>query len=502
MKKIILILVSLSILLSVSGCRKNVGRLVKKNTVETAVSQNTDSQTPVSTTVKFAADVNDTLNPLFTRSYAAKRIMERVYEPLFATDFEFNTFGVLAEGLTSASDGMSADVTLKKGVIWHNNTAFNSDDVVYTIRCITDGITNIENTVLASASRLNEHSVRIYFKRPVINPAPMLDFPIIKNLTPTTSDMSHTPMGTGRYRYSGKVSVDAHMFIPFESYHGSKASDSFDITVVNSYEKVIQMFRAGETDAFFAGEHETITAANGKTDIVDEYTDKMVYLGINYNNPIFWGVNTRKAIASIINKELIVSSILFGRAKAADSPVHPNSWICEGMDYSQIYSIDSADELMKKDGWVMSNKGYYSRTINDNKQDCIIRILTNNDETFIKAANLIANELTSFGINCSLHTVAQPEYESTVNAGYYDLFIGEASLGKNMDFSPLVISPNKFTYVNSQLEALISQLSAENDKENMKQLYQSCLSIIKEDTPFIPLYFKNTSIFYSEAFGE
>ena len=502
MKKILLIIISLSVILSTCGCRKNVGKLVKKNTGESNTSQNTDSQTPVSNTVRFAADVNDTLNPLLTNSYAVKRIMERVYEPLFATDSECNTFGVLAVSLTSSADGMSADVTLKKDVIWHNNTAFTADDVVYTVKCISDGITNRTNNIIASASKINEHAVRIYFKRPVINPAAMLDFPIIKNSTSTTPDMSYTPMGTGRYRYSGKISVDAHMFVPFESYHGEKAYDSFDLTVVNSYEKVIQMFRAGETDAFFAGEYETITAANGQTDLVDEYTDKMVYLGINYNNPVFWGVNTRKAIASIINKELIVSSILFGRAKASDYPVHPNSWICNGMDYSQSYSVDSADELMEKDSWTMTNKGYYSRTLDSQKQDCIIRILTNTDEIFIKVATQIANELTSFGINCSLHTVEQAEYESTLNAGYYDLFIGEISLGKNMDFSPLVISPNKFTYVNEQLEALIARLAAENDKQTMKQLYQGCLNIIKEDTPFIPLYFKNTSIFYSEAFGE
>ena len=491
----------LSVLLFVSGCRKNVGALKKKNADSAAVT-NEENQIVENTTVKLAADATDTLNPLLTSSYTLQRIMERVYEPLFAVDSEFNTFGVLAEDITVSADGLSADIKLKNGIVWHDNTAFGSNDVVYTIRNILDGMTSRTCTAINAVSKVNSDTVRIYLNRPVINIAAMLDFPIVKYATVMNPDMSYVPVGTGKYRYAGKISVDEHLFVPFEQYHGAIESENFDLTIVNNHDKLVQMFRAGETDAFFALENETVTAANGKVKIINEPSDKMVYVGINYNNPIFWGQNTRQAVSAVINKQSIVSSILFGHGAVADYAVNPSSYICDGLDMTASYSVDNAEELMKKDGWTMTSKGYYSRAVDGKNQDCIIRILTNENETFVKIADFIENELTAFGINCSVQMMPETEYEALINAGYYDLFIGEKSMGKNMDFYELAAFPNVFTYVNENLEKSIKALSTENNISEKNMLYQRCLKILKEDTPFIPLYFKNTEIFYSEAFGE
>ena len=260
------------------------------------------------------------------------------------------------------------------------------------------------------------------------------------------------------------------------------------------------MFRAGETDAYFAEPDETVISANGNTKTTNENTDVMVYVGINFNNPIFWGEKTRQAVERLINKNSIVNSIAFKRGTVAEYPIHPKHWVMQGLDNSPVYSIDEAENLMLADGWAMSDEGYYTRTVNGEEQECIIRILTSEDEVFLKISEYISKELTTAGINCSVHSLPFEEYAAMIDAGYYDLFVGEKSLGNNMDFSGLIKRPNAFTYVSEPLELAARQTACVNDENTLKSLYETCALTIKNDTPFIPLYFKTSTVFYSEIF--
>lgn len=499
LKKVVSVFLACCLILCLYGCEKNI--LKRQNMTGDSGDDVEEDFLDADLPVRFAVELSDGFNPLTAESYSLRRVMERVYEPLFAVDDNFKPFGVLAESARPSSDGMSITVRLKSNIVWHDNTSFSASDVVYTVNKISAGETVINVPKLSGASAVDSLTAVIRLKEPVMNPVALLTFPIVKNNTPLKTQNFNAPVGTGKYRYAGKISVNEYSFVPFEAYHGEKAASSFEVAAVRNYDEQVQMFRAGEADAYFAGTDETVSAANGNTKTKDEPSGIMVYIGINFNNPIFWGENTRRAVSCAINKNAIINGIIFKRGRAAEYPINPECWLAQGLDNSPSYSVDEAEELMAADGWELGNRGYYTRITNGKEQECIIRILTSEDETFLKISDYIARELTSFGINCSVQSVKFDEYAAMIDAGYYDLFIGEKTLGSNMDFSDLIKKPNVFTYVSEPLEDTAKAAACTNDEQQLKQLYETCALTIKNDTPFIPLYFKVSTVFYSELFG-
>ena len=500
LKKVTAAFLLLTMVFCFSSCRRNVGDFIKRDSDKTEKKENTENVFDGGG-LKLASTVTDTFNPLLTSSYTLRRTMEMVYEPLYSVDGEYKPYEVLAKSASAAADGMSIEIKLKSGIVWHDNSAFGADDVVYTVKNIIAGSANVKRPAISDIVKTSGDSVKIIFSRPVINARSMLDFPIVKSGTPFSADISYIPVGTGKYRYGGKVSVDSYKFEPFNMYHGQAASEGFELTAVDSWEKELQMFKSGETDVFFADDNQTISAANGKTKTIDEPSDKLVYLGINFKNPLFSGKNTRNALEKIIDKNAVAGNMQIRKAVPADYAVNPKSWICKALDDKGGYNLDEAERLIKLDGWSAEGNRHFVRDENGSKTEFIIRILTNQNELHIKAAEYISGELMSFGIDCSVQSCGEEEYEALINAGYYDLFIGEKSLGSNMDFYELAASPNVFSYVNASLEENIRMLASENDGAAADELYKRCIEFIKSDTPFIPLYFKNRTIFYSEAFG-
>lgn len=495
MKKIIAALMILVIAAAMSGCERNVGDILRLNDTSSQSLQQDNG----SNTMHFAAFMNNNMNPLTTDSYTIKSLMNHVYEPLFAVDTSLREIGVLAEKISINGNGTSVNIKLREGVFWHDNTEFTSDDVVYTVNLIISGKTNVKCSDMLRVAKDGKYAVNLTLARPVVNVPAMLDFPILKNNFSINTKDLQSPVGTGKFRYDGKISIDEFRFVPFENYHGTKADRDMIIKSVDSYDKEISLFRAGDTDAFYAYEDELMNAAKGKVKVINEPTGKMTYIGINFNNPIFWGVNTRRALGNVINKKLIVSTLVSARATASDYAANPSMWLFSEMNNVPEYSIDGAKSLMEADSWVMRGS-HYERNVNGEKQAAVIRILVNEDETLRKAADMIADELTDFGIDTSVSEVDNAVFNSTVSTGYFDIFIAERDIGKNMDFSVLTAGSNAFTYVNDELSQLTSQLVLANDFNSKTELFGRCLDIIKNDVPFVPLYFKHSTTYCSEAY--
>jgi len=99
-----------------------------------------------------------------------------VYEPLISIDPEGDFIPVLAEEIPTVENGARArDGTwviwhLKRGVVWHDDTPFTADDVVFTWEFATDPATATVTRGLYENIRridkLDAHTVKVVFKEP------------------------------------------------------------------------------------------------------------------------------------------------------------------------------------------------------------------------------------------------------------------------------------------------------------------------------------------------
>lgn len=71
-------------------------------------------------------------NSLYSTDVASSDIEERIYSFLLQTDGKLNPQLSLAEDIKESDDGKQFDVTIKKGVKFHDGEELTADDVVFT----------------------------------------------------------------------------------------------------------------------------------------------------------------------------------------------------------------------------------------------------------------------------------------------------------------------------------------------------------------------------------
>lgn len=434
----------------------------------------------------------DTFNPLLTKSQTVREAMEFVYEPLFTLNELVQPEPVLAVDYGMSADGRTAVINLRNDVSWHDGTGFNAYDAAYTIRMIKEGRTQYTDDLkdVADWSVTGDYQITVNFTHPVPNAGALFTFPIIQYGTLMDSNSGYTPIGTGPFAYSGKISTDRYMLNAFDYYYGGKAKiDGVYIDVCPDAEHYIYMYSAGAFDVATSATVDLRTyTPKGSVNLNEFVSGKLTFLGINNQKPELYGVNTRKALSDIIDKEDIVSSIMYSRAEVAEVPINPMFWLYEG-GISSLDDVD-ADDHLRIDGWMNIDGGGYTRNINGQHQTLVLELLVNGDSDEKKAiADKISGWLNGYGIKTSVAALPYDQYTSRVESGQYDIFIGEMELAPTQDASEILGSGNLFNYQNDMINTLITQLGMTSDTEGARTLFSEFAQAFCNEVPFVPLFY-------------
>ena len=180
---IISVLISLSILFS--GCEKEEKKEETKQTAD----------------ITFQMKMSDSFNPLNAESQGVRDALSLCYEPLFALDEKMMPYGVLADSITVSEDCMSAIVTLKEAVTWHDGISFTSADVVHTIELIKNNSASPYSECvkyIENVKSLEPLSLKMNFSKPYGQIIYSLYFPIVASHNKNPDEKI---IGTGPYSY-------------------------------------------------------------------------------------------------------------------------------------------------------------------------------------------------------------------------------------------------------------------------------------------------------------
>ncbi|MCX7715015.1 MAG: peptide ABC transporter substrate-binding protein [Clostridia bacterium] len=441
----------------------------------------------------------DTFNPIATNSTSVADAMRLIYEPLFEIDKNFNTNPVLAKGYNLSSDGLRIEIYLRDDVNWHDGTKFTAYDVDYTVKSILQGNSVYKSNLQDVAEYRVQGNYTYVFtlKHPTPNFEALLDFPIVQNKTGMSVDADYIPIGTGPYMFTSENAAKRIVLKANANWHGGNVNiKNISIFLLKDKETAVSAFEANEVDCI------TTSALSlkkymprGKTTQFDYISNDMTYLGINFFNSVLWGSSTRKAISCLIDKNTIVSGILYDRGEAVDIPVNPSAWYYDSQ--SRVYTFDTARaaELLAADGWALSS-GVYTRNFNGTVQPLKLEILTNSDnKEKVDIANNIAKTFSENGILATVKAVSFSEYQSLIKEKRFDLFVGEIVMPDNMDPSFLLGSGgNYFTYSNPEMDALIMRMGTVQGKDALKQMYVQFGELFNKEIPFIPIFFRKESL--------
>lgn len=507
MKKIISVLMAAAMLLMASACENtnNMAELVKSNIEDIAdeITGRGEEVQPQENSINIGIADFDTFNPLLTSSQTVREAMQFIYEPLFEVDEAMRIVPVLASGYSMSADGLTYNITMKSDVLWHNGRRFDAYDAAYTIKQILNNPTPYSDNLkdMADYRALSDDTLRIVLKKPVMQFAALLSFPIIQYQTEMKVNPSYKPVGTGAFEFKGKVGIDKYVLSSFDLYHNGKSKiENVYIYSAPDSEKLKSMLEVSETDAA-SGSSLDLTSymPKGKSRLNDFVSNKMTFAGFNLKSSMLEGADTRAGIAELIDKEEIVDAVLYSRGVASDIPINPYSWLYYDTNTDFGADRDKALELLGNDGWGFNEDGYLQRSINGRIERLRLVILVNSDNAIkMSIAASIKNNLERCGITVLTDGRPYAEYIKKAENHDFDIIIGEYDLGINQDITPLVSSVgNYFGYANAEADMLIAQAGMTQDEETLKDVYRQMGELIRKDAPFAPLYYAKESVLIS-----
>lgn len=510
MKRIAALFAALALTLSLGACGadgalkgigdKFSGWLSAEEETEEPAKETEAPQREVSNDINVGIVDFDTYDPLTTASATVRDVCGFIYEPLFSLDSSMRTIPVLADSYDVSSDGMSLTVYLKQGVKWHDGSELTAYDAVYTIGRIQNEATNYTYLVepVAGVWALDSYTLSMSFSRPVPDAPSLLIFPIVKKNS-GSGGADYVPNGTGPFYMTGWAGADTYRLAAFEEHHDGRAVlDNVYVIMVPDKEKYVSLFNANELD-LATSEMLDMSSFMPKSNanVQDFISNTMVFLGFNTSRAQLTDALTRRAVSMLIDRDSIVTHIYFSRASAADYAINPQSWL--NFDTRSRITADrmGAEQLLREAGWRLDDgNGTYFREMSGKLIYFNVDIIVNSDSAArVAVAEEISDKLHTVGINADVVKCTAEEYSALINAGNYDMFVGETELLPNNDLTPLVgSSGNYFRYGSSEVDTLLQQMGTVKLESDVKAVSISLYEKVRDESPFAPICFLKESL--------
>ena len=383
-------------------------------------------------------------------------------------------------------------IRLKKDILWQDGNDLTTDDVEFTINMINE-YSSIYKTSLQdfeSIEIVDKYNCNLILKDELNRVAHMkLTFPIISKRYYENEDFYTTyknmiPMGTGKFRYSEKIDDSNYVFMQNAYYKGEKSKvTQINVILFNTLGQAISSIKSKKVDIINTKiiNYEEYLGNIGyqKTKCIDS---NYICLGINKDNTYLNNVNIRKSINVGINKQNILDEVFKGNGYVSQSIVYPNSYLYNNID--EKYDINVAKQ--------------YLANSNISEKIVLNLLVNSSDENNILISNIIKENIEKIGITINIDQIGENEYLKKLNNKEYDLVLVNFQISDYIDFN--MYSKDKYYGIFDLSEySSVNKLSnniyySENE---LKALYQEMQTYIKDNTPYIGIGFKTSTLIYN-----
>lgn len=460
--------------------------------------------------VNLFCDTPDTLNPIVTGYKSVSQVMGLVYEGLFRVENNFSATPVLASGYSTESDNTVYIVRLKKKIRFHDDTAFDTDDVVATFNRIMS-VESKYKTALAnvkSCYKSADGAVVFELYYPMSNFVNLLDFPILPAESADADfeavNESFSPNGTGKYKLHFGDATGITLVRNKDYNHGAEPYvDEVRIKYMKDTSIAKYNFEAVETDFITTDLYAWgDTAMNGDFSTYEYESNRLTFIGINCANPVLSDKEIRKAISRAIDKEKFVSDVLYTHGATADYPVNPNAYFASGSLLADRYEQGKTMNLLKTAGWLdLDGDGALDKYIDDNEYSMSFHMVVNSENANGKLlADMLKSSFALEGIKLTVSYLDYWSYVDAVQNGNYDLFIGRTDIANDCNVSFMLSTggyQNFYRFSSQNMDNALYRVTVSSGENEVKNAYKEFETVFKDEMPFIPLYFDTDAVFTS-----
>ena len=452
-----------------------------------------------------------TLNPILNHGKSYMDISKLLFLCLAEYDETLKLNPVLAEKWEFVEGTSQLVVTLKQNAKWSDGKSITANDVRFTL----DTIKNSKDSIfkkniqhLYSYRVVNDKTIRLVFNQSFAGAADALNFPVVPEHIYAKGGKG-IPVSSGPYKIQTYNKLDFMELTRNENWFMAQQPyiNKVRVLFVNDIDAFSSAFQSKELDILNTSSYDWEKYNEMRGVKANKYvTLNFDFMALNFNNPLFQDRNIRKAIILAINRRAIIDKYLLGNAVLTDVPIHPQSWLNDDKSIQHVYSRNDAKSLLFEIGFEDSNgDGILERDFEGKKQSLRFNLLVNNENDFRrKAAEEIKKNLQDVGIAVDIKLLPFNDMKLALDAKQYDTALTGIALSADQDLSFLLHSTqirggkNFLSYSNPELDALLLQAYTGTNDGERKELYNRIQGIIREDLPFISMFFKEGAVVAGE----
>ncbi|OGP88885.1 MAG: hypothetical protein A2156_02490 [Deltaproteobacteria bacterium RBG_16_48_10] len=446
------------------------------------------------------------LNPILAQDSASSEINSFVFNGLIKYDRNLQHFvGELAESW-EIKEGPEPEITffLRRGVFWHDGTAFTAEDVKFTYDKIMDEKTNTvrrsDYELVKKAEVLDPHTFKVTYSQPFSPGLGTWGMGVIpKHLLEkgdiNTSPFNRKPVGTGPFRFvewetDEKIVVEANP----KYFHGRPYLDRILYRIIpdSSLSEMELLTRGIDYYGVSPFQYRRMK----ETPFLNVYSQPSLgytYIGYNLQNPLFQDKRVRQALTSSINREEIVQYVLYGLGTVANGPFPPQMWYCNPHVKPLPYDPAKARQLLAEAGWrdtdgdgILDKEGKPFR----------FKLITNSGNDTRRDVGVLAQRaFKELGIDVKLELYEWSVFlKNFINPKAFDACILGWGLSPDPDdyqiwhSSQIEKGFNFVSYRNPEVDRLWEEGRREYDVEKRKVIYWRINELMAEDQPYTFLF--------------
>jgi peptide/nickel transport system substrate-binding protein len=460
-------------------------------------------------TVVFLIETSPTnLDPRIGVDAQSEHIDELLFDGLVVRDANYRVGPGLAESWEQP-DPLTIVFHLRPGVRFSDGRALTSRDVVWTLNTMRDGtvITAKANSYvsIAKIEAPDARTVVLRLKTP--------DNFLLTNLS--SGAMGIVPEGSGRNFWQHPVGSGAFRLVSQEidkevviernplswqaSGEGVGNIQKVRFAVVpDGITRALEL-RKGSADIAsnsLAADVLPVLAAQKDLEVESVGGTQVQYLAFNTVDPILRDARVRQAIACAVDRELILKTLLGGRAKPAVSLLPEKHWAWTGDVARYDYDPVRAERLLEEAGYRAGAGGVRLHLTMKTSTD---------DGTRLLAATL-QQQLAQVGIALEIRSYESATFVQDLTRGSFQIYAFRFVGGNEQPdifgyaFSTARIPPkgaNRGRYRNPALDALLDDASRSTDQERRRADYVQVQQILARDLPAVNLWYQDTVVVHN-----
>ncbi|MGU3576141.1 ABC transporter substrate-binding protein, partial [Brucellaceae bacterium C25G] len=459
------------------------------------------------------------IDPQFSRTGNNQMTADNMFETLLFTDPNLQMHPHLATEWKN-TDPLTWEVSLRDDVTFHDGSPFTADDVIFSIdrtdkvpnspAPFTDMVSSVDKV-----EKIDDHNIRIITKRP--NPALMEQlgrvFMISKKAAENASledfNSGKAAIGTGPYKFVEWKPAESLKLQAYDGYWGKKPDyDTVEFRFIANDAARTAALLSGSVDIIDSVSPSDIARLEGEKNIkvYPIESGRLVYLALNMRDDTAPGVvdaagkpiepnpfrdaKVRKAISSMIDRNLMVDRILNGSG-VASAQIVP-SVLGGYVEELQPTKPDAAEakKLLTEAGFP---EGFGITLYSSNN-----RFPGDGDIAQAMGQMLARGGLKVNGVQTQPYNV----YSAAATKGEYGAYI--FSLGASTPNSEASLRSllqtyskdagtggfNRMRYSNAEFDTMLNSAMEEFDHETRMKKLEDATKIAMEDQAIVPLYFQ------------